>query len=119
MSKQGPLPPNLLQDKGNPPNASKMVRLRNGIVFVLIAGMLGATFLLRPFFMQTMALHPAAYVANGIGLIVGAAANLLLVAVFRKISAETYHSFMGISMIGWSVIGAVGGVALAAYGWTL
>ncbi|KAB2673399.1 hypothetical protein F9K85_20500 [Brucella tritici] len=88
-------------------------------VFVLIAGMLGATFLLRPYFMQTMALHSAAYVANGIGLIAGAIANLLLVAVFKKVSADTYHSFMGISMIGWSVIGAVGGAALAAYGWTL
>lgn len=88
-------------------------------VFVLIAGMLGATFLLRPYFMQSMALHPAAYVANGIGLILGAAANLFVAAAFNKISSETYHSFMGISMIGWSVIGAVGGVALAVYGWTL
>lgn len=88
-------------------------------VFVLIAGMLGATILLRPYFMQTMALHPAAYVANGIGLIAGAIANLLLVAVFKKASADTYHSFMGISMIGWSVIGVVGGAALAVYGWTL
>nr|WP_318269019.1 hypothetical protein [Ochrobactrum sp. MYb49] len=88
-------------------------------VFVLIAGMLGATILLRPYFMQSMAIHPAAYVANGIGLIAGAIANLLLVAVFKKVSADTYHSFMGISMIGWSVIGAVGGYALAAYGWTL
>ncbi|MEJ5026387.1 hypothetical protein [Brucella anthropi] len=69
--------------------------------------------------MQSMAIHPAAYVANGIGLIAGAIANLLLVAVFKKVSADTYHSFMGISMIGWSVIGAVGGYALAAYGWTL
>ncbi len=88
-------------------------------VFVLIAGMLGATLLLRPYLMQSMALHPAAYVANGIGLIVGAVANLLLVAAFKKISTDTYHSFMGISMIGWSVIGVVGGVALAVYGWTL
>ncbi len=69
--------------------------------------------------MQSMALHPAAYVANGIGLIAGAIANLFVAAVFKKISAETYHSFMGISMIGWSVIGAVGGVALALYGWSL
>ncbi len=53
-------------------------------VFVLIAGMLGATFLLRPYFMQSMALHPAAYVANGIGLIVGAAANLLWPQLSRK-----------------------------------
>lgn len=88
-------------------------------VFVLIAGMLGATFLLRPFLMQSMELHPAAYVANGVGLIAGAAANLLVAAVFKKISYETNHSFMGISMIGWSVIGAVGGVALAVYGWTM
>ncbi|WP_244629867.1 hypothetical protein [Brucella intermedia] len=78
-------------------------------VFVLIAGMLGATFLLRAYLMQSIALHPAAYVANGIGLIVGAVTNLLLVAAFRRISADTYHSFMGISMIGWSVIGVVGG----------
>jgi len=69
--------------------------------------------------MQSMALHPAAYVANGIGLVVGAVANLFVAAVFKKISADTYHSFMGISMIGCSVIGAIGGAALAAYGWTL
>lgn len=69
--------------------------------------------------MQSMALHPAAYVANGIGLIAGAIANLVVAAAFKKVSANAYHSFMGISMIGWSVIGAVGGVALAAYGWTL
>ena len=86
---------------------------------VLLAAMLGATLLLRPYFMQSMALHPAAYVANGIGLVVGAAVNLLLVSVSKKVSSDTYHSFMGISMFGWSVIGAVGGIALTAYGWTM
>ncbi|WP_235819034.1 hypothetical protein [Brucella pseudogrignonensis] len=88
-------------------------------VFVLIAGMLGATFLLRPYFMLSMALHPAAYVANGIGLILGAGANLLLASAFKRISADTHHSFMGISMLGWSLIGGVAGVALAIYGWTM
>jgi len=88
-------------------------------IFVLIAGMLGATFLLRPLFMESMALHPAAYVANGVGLILGAAANLLVAAAFKKISPEPDHSFMGISMIGWSLIGAVGGFSLAVYGWTM
>lgn len=88
-------------------------------VFVLIAGMLGATFLLRPLLMQSMALHPAAYVANGIGLIAGAAMNLLIAAAFKKISDEPHHSFMGISMLGWSLIGGVAGVALAIYGWTM
>lgn len=88
-------------------------------VFVLIAGMLGGTFLLRPVLMQSMALHPAAYSANGIGLIVGAGANVALASVFKRISYETHHSFMGISMVGWSVIGAVGGAALGLYGWTM
>jgi hypothetical protein len=88
-------------------------------VFVLIAGMLGATFLLRPYFMQSMALHPAACVANGIGLIVGGLVNLLVAMTFKKISNETTNSFMGIGMLGWSLIGAVGGVALAVYGYTL
>lgn len=87
-------------------------------VFVLIAGMLGATFLLRPYFMQSMALHPAAYVANGIGLIFGAVVNLLVAVAFKKVSDKTYHSFMGISMLGWSVIGVVGGIALAGYGYS-
>ncbi|ANG99507.1 hypothetical protein A8A54_20365 [Brucella pseudogrignonensis] len=88
-------------------------------VFILIAGMLGGTFLLRPLLMQSMALHPAAYIANGIGLMVGAGANLLLASVLKRISYETHHSFMGIGMLGWSVIGAVGGAALAVYGWTM
>jgi hypothetical protein len=66
-----------------------------------------------------MALHPAAYVANGIGLIVGAVVNLLVAITFKRIADETTHSFMGIGMLGWSLIGAVGGVALAVYGYTL
>ncbi|MGU3576413.1 hypothetical protein ACLBWZ_12800 [Brucellaceae bacterium C25G] len=86
---------------------------------ILIAAMLGATFLLRPLFLQSMTLHPAAYIANGIGLIVGAVINLLIISVFKKISPNTFHSFMGISMLGWSIIGAIGGIALIIYGWTI
>jgi hypothetical protein len=32
---------------------------------------------------------------------------------------ETTYSSMGIGMLGWSLISAVGGVALAVYGYTL
>jgi hypothetical protein len=37
----------------------------------------------------------------------------------RSISYATHHSFMAIGVLGWSVIGAVGGAALAVYGWTM
>ncbi|WP_247645030.1 hypothetical protein [Brucella pituitosa] len=47
-------------EQGNFYNAHQMVRLRDDRLFVLIAGMLGGTFLLRPLLMQSNPLHPAA-----------------------------------------------------------
>lgn len=84
---------------------------------VLIAAMLGATFLLRPYFQQTMPLYAAAYVANGIGLLVGAGINFLVANLFAKLFPEKTHSFMAFSMKGWSVVGVVCGIALLAYGY--
>lgn len=50
---------------------------------------------------------------------VRAGANLRLVSVLKSISYAIHHSFMAIGMPGWSVIGAVGGAALAVYGWAM
>ncbi|MCA1955756.1 hypothetical protein [Zymomonas sp.] len=88
-------------------------------VFLLIAAMLGATFLLRPIFLQSMALHPAAYMADGIGLLFGAVVNLFMARLFKKIWSKTEHSFLGIGMTGWSVMAVIGGIALIIYSYYL
>jgi len=80
---------------------------------LLMTAMIAATLLLRPIFLQHgMPLHAAAWLADGLGLLIGAAINLPLARWMRDRPSGKRHSFMGLGMQAWSVIGAIGGIAL-------
>ena len=82
-------------------------------IIVLIAGMLVSTVLLRAMLVaHGMPLHAAAFLANGIGLLLGAGINLPLALWLKGRVAHVRHSYMGLSMKAWSVVGALCGIAL-------
>ncbi|GGF76750.1 hypothetical protein GCM10007301_40780 [Azorhizobium oxalatiphilum] len=84
----------------------------------LIGGMLASIPLLRSLLTSAYGLQAAVYLGNGFGLMQGALANLI---VFTLISRFTRagHSFLAFGPRAWSLIGLVGGLAMAAYGWSL
>ncbi|WBV44986.1 hypothetical protein [Pseudoroseomonas cervicalis] len=79
--------------------------------------MAAASLGLRPLLVEQLGLQPAVYVANGFGLLLGAALNLVLARwLSSRPEDEGQHSFLGLGMLGWSVLALLGGAAMVVYG---
>ncbi len=84
---------------------------------ILLGCMAAASFGLRPLLIAPLGLQPAVYVANGFGLLLGAALNLMLARwLSSREEDDGQHSFLGLGMLGWSVVGVLGGGAMVVYG---
>lgn len=87
-------------------------------VFFLVGGMAAGSFGLRPWFAQGMPFQEAVYLANAFGLMLGALVNVVAWKLLTR-RGDGDHSFLGIGMRGWSMIGLLGAAAMAVYAMSL
>ncbi|MCQ4159380.1 hypothetical protein NON00_05515 [Roseomonas sp. GC11] len=83
---------------------------------LLVGGMALSSLTLRPWLIEPLTFQGAVFMANGVGLLLGAAVNFGLIRwLSRRPEGGGSHNFLGLSMILWSMLGLLAGVALIAF----
>lgn len=85
---------------------------------ILIGGMLASAHFLRAMLTAAYGLQMAVYLGNGIGMMLGAVANLVFFLLIGMMS-RTEHHFLYFGPRSWSLFGVLAGLGMIGYSWTL